>query len=58
MGLTLDLGLMMFLEIVRAKAQGPMGPGSCPVHIYNNRWNWEKLKLKFQIKVPILRHVS
>ena len=32
MGLPLDLGSMMFLEIVRAKAQGPMGLRSCPVH--------------------------
>ena len=28
------------------------------ISIYNNRWNWDKLKLEFQIRVPILRHMS
>ena len=27
-------------------------------YIYNNMWNWEKLKLEFQIKVQIFSHVS
>ena len=27
------------------------------IYIYNNRWNREKLKLKFQIRVLILRRV-
>ena len=31
MGSPLDLGLMMFLEIVWVKAQGPRDLGSCPV---------------------------
>ena len=28
------------------------------IYIYNNRWSREKLKLEFQIRVPILCHVS
>ena len=28
------------------------------IYIYNNRWNWEKLKLEFQIRFSILRDVS
>ena len=35
-----------------------MNTSSKSIYIYNNMWNWEKLKLEFQIRVPILSDVS
>ena len=40
------------IYIVKGKLMPPIY-----ISIYIYRWNSEKLKLEFQIRVPILRHV-